>query len=323
MRSFATALLALSLCSSARAMTFSVQAAIDAAAEGEVVMLGPGTFDEDIDFKGKAITVMGVGPESVLRGTGTGPVVTFASGEGTDSVLASLTVTGGLADRGGGIFIQGSSPTIVGTVVRENRARQQGSGIYLEASSALVYNNLVILNGHAGGDPHSIEIQAASPQVVNNTIAAGDSNGLILRGSSAAVVMNNIIVQNGSRVAGDRRGRGICDFSGGRAVIHYNLFHRNRVAALLTDGEDFRHVRRAQLRIGPPRLIGNRDGRPEFRRPLARRAEDVAAEDFTLSAGRARARDGGNPDPAFNDADGTPNDIGFTGGPLAPAWLVP
>jgi hypothetical protein len=299
----------------------SVQAAIDAAAPGDVVLLAAGTHAGDIDFAGKAITVAGEGPGSILRGSGTGPVVSFTTGEGATSVLANLTVTGGLAERGGGIHVAGASPTIVGNVIIANRARTQGSGVYVEASSAALRNNLIAFNATAGGDPHSVEIQAAAPSIINNTIAHGDSNGLILRDASAAIVMNNIIAYNGSRVEGDRRGRGICDFSGGLAVIHYNLFHRNRVGALLTNGTDFRRIRRAEREIGLPRLLGNLDGRPGFRNRRARAADEVSPDDFTLVED-GRATDAGNPDPAFDDLDGTRSDLGFTGGPLAPAWLA-
>jgi parallel beta-helix repeat protein len=301
----------------------SVQEAIDVAAPGDVVLLSAGTYTGSIDFAGKAVTVAGVGPDSVVRGSGTGPVVSFATGEGASSVLANLTVTGGLADRGGGIYVAGASPTIVGNVISGNRARMQGSGVYLEASSATLQNNLIVSNGTAGGDPHTIEIQAAAPTIVNNTIVRGDSNGLILRGPSPAVVMNNIIAFNGARIDGDRRGRGICDFSGGLAVIHYNLFYRNRVGALLTNGTDFRRIRRAEREIGLPRLVGNVDGRPEFHNRRASTTAEVRADDFILArSGTHRATDAGNPDPAFDDPDGTRNDIGFTGGPLAPAWLA-
>src|SRR5260221_8859785 len=71
----------------------SIQAAIDAADDGDVISVSAGTFVEDIDFRGKAITVVGVGADSVLHGTGSGPVVTIANGEGSDSVLDSLLVT--------------------------------------------------------------------------------------------------------------------------------------------------------------------------------------------------------------------------------------
>jgi hypothetical protein len=133
--------------------------------------------------------------------------------------------------------------------------------------------------------------------------------------------MNNVLAMNGSVVAGSRRGRGICDFSGGTATIHYNLFWRNRVAALLTDGTDFRGIRRAEALIGPPRLLGNVGGRPGFQiRRLPATLDDFDADGFALRP-LARARDAGSPAPELADVDATRNDVGFTGGPFAPSWL--
>jgi hypothetical protein len=299
----------------------SVQAAIDLAQDGDTVAVAAGEYPEDIDFHGKAIIVVGSGPSSVLRGSGGGPVVTFDEGETAASVLDSFTITGGHAARGGGILISGASPTILRNIVRDNRASAQGSGVYVEASTAELRNNLIVYNGTSLGDPHGVEIVSASPSIINNTIAKTDSNGLILRGSSAALVMNNVIANNGSRTReGGRRGRGICDFSGGLARIQYNLFHRNRVAALLANGTDFRRIRGAENEIAPPRLFGNVDGPARFpRRPRKESEEATIPDDFTLrQSGSSRAIDAGNPDPAFNDADGSRNDIGFTGGPFAP-----
>jgi hypothetical protein len=297
----------------------SIQAAIDAAAPGDVLSVAAGEFNEDLDFRGKAVAVIGSGPDTIVRGTGGGPVVTFAAGEGPASVLDSVTVTGGVAARGGGIRIAGASPTVRRSIIVGNRAVARGSGVYLEASTAALFNNLIVYNGTAGGDPHGVEIENASPLIVNNTIARGDSNGLIVRGASSPLIANNVIAYNGAVIEGERRGRGICDFSGGQARIRYNVFHKNRVAALLTDGRDFRRMRGAQRQIAPPRLEGNLDGSPLPRRP--RRDLDAVAlpGDFLPSTtGRARAIDAGDPDPAYNDLDGTRNDAGFTGGPYAP-----
>jgi hypothetical protein len=294
----------------------SIQAAIDAASDGDVIAVGTGEFNEEIDFTGKAIMVVGTGPDSVIHGTGNGPVVTFASGESPQSVLDSFTITGGVAERGGGIYIAGSSPTILRTLIVANRALSQGSGVYIRASEAQLYNNLVALNRSAGGDPHSIEIQDAAPRLINNTIVRGDSNGIILRGVSPAVIMNNIIAFNGSRSAAGRRGRGICDFSGGTATIHYNVFSRNVIAAVLTDGADYRRVRDVQNATGSPRFEGNLDGLPGFRRTRPTQSGTVRVEDFALRR-NARAVDAGVLLPEFYDLDGTRNDVGFTGGPYA------
>ena len=288
----------------------SIQAALDAADPGDVVTVQAGTFVENLDFHGKAVTVVGRGPASVLLGTGNGPVVRFVSGETAASVLDSFTITGGAASAGGGILIDRASPTILRNVVTGNRASGQGSGIaVLGPASPQILNNLLSYNTNldGAGDPHTIQVLGATPAIVNNTIVEGDSNGILLNGtaSAATIVMNNVIALNGTPGAG--RGRGICDFSGG-AVIQYNTFFRNVVAALLTRSGQYRRVRAAERAFADPAVHDNTDRSPRF--------VDRKRGDFRLRA-KSPALHAGNPDAAFANRDGTRNTMGYTGGPLA------
>lgn len=306
-----------------------IQAAIDAAAEGDVIAVAPGVYRESLDFRGKAVTVVGKGPETIVDAEGAGTVVRFASGEGNRSILDSLLLRGGAANLGGGIYVRDASPTIVRNVIFDNRAVGGGSGIFVDGAAAapLLYNNLIAYNRSSGGDPHSLEIVGgAGPIVVNNTIVRGDSNGIIVRGPSAPRIVNNIIAFNGSFDSG-ARGRGICDFSiGGRAVIAFNDFRRNRVAALLRGGNDWRRVTRFQ-RLNPeePNVRDNVDGRPGFPSRPPRTAAAAALDDFRPITGDLRAAviDAGDPSPLCVDVDGTRNDIGFTGGPFESAGIYP
>jgi nitrous oxidase accessory protein NosD len=302
----------------------TLQAAIDAAGDGDEVHAAPGVYTERIDFRGKAIAVVGSGPASVLDGAGAGPVVTFASGEGPASILDSFTVTGGDAPMGGGVLIVDASPTVRRNVIRENAAAMRGSGIYVEGAGAAPYlhNNLVVYNRHSVADPHAIQVSNASPRIVNNTIVRNDSNGILLAGAGVATVVGNVLAWNGSVVRDfGPRGRGICDFTTG-AVVRYNSFFRNRVAALLRGGVDYRRIGVAEETLADPDLAGNLDGNPRLaRRRPPRRAEDAVPAMFSPSASIASPlRNAGDPDPAANDADGTRNTIGHTGGPFGVAF---
>lgn len=305
----------------------TIQAAIDAAPQGAIVLVGPGLYVENIDFLGKAVRLEGAGPDSILDGAGLGPVVRFVNGEGPFSVIDSFTIRGGLANTGGGIEIRDSSPTVLRNVIVGNSARGVGSGIYIAGlgSAPDILNNLLVFNtGVDGGDPHTIQVDDASPAIVNNTIVRNDSNAILTSGRGAPDIRNNILARNGSRTAGGGvKGRGICDFARA-STIQYNLFYRNARAALLTASTDFRLVTRAEETLGRPRLAFNLDAAPRFpSRGIPRSIESSMRERFVPGADPerpSRAVGAGDPDPAYADIGGARNTIGFTGGPWAPIF---
>src|SRR5262249_3424302 len=106
----------------------TIQSAIDDTTNGDTVLVAPGTYSEHIDFKGKAITVTSEsGPQVTIIDAGNADsVIFFISGEGRDSVLNGFTVQNGRRIQGfaegGGIRIQGSSPTITNNKITNNHA---------------------------------------------------------------------------------------------------------------------------------------------------------------------------------------------------------
>ena len=142
----------------------TIQEAIDAAAEGDTVLVAPGVYrgdgNRDIDFQGKAITVRSAGgPRTCIidsEGAYGEPHrgFYFQNGEESDSVLEGFTITGGAQydSAGGGIRCRSSSPSIRGCVVVGNEA-QVGGGISLARSNAVVSNCLIVGNAarHATG----------------------------------------------------------------------------------------------------------------------------------------------------------------------------
>src|SRR5215204_3665661 len=95
----------------------TIQHAIDAAAAGDTILVSPGTYIENITFRGKPITVaseQGAGV-TIIDGNRAGSVVTFASGESRNAVLTGFTVRNGANSfSGGGVLIQNSAPSIIG-----------------------------------------------------------------------------------------------------------------------------------------------------------------------------------------------------------------
>src|SRR5438445_404489 len=133
----------------------TIQAAINAASNGDTVLVSPGIYVENINFNGKAITVTSSGGPSVtiIDGGQNGSVVTFDSGETTSSGLNGVTIRNGYASyngsydsgRGGGIQIINSSPTVTGNVISNNSALC-GMGIYVDGGSSVIKNNTISNN---------------------------------------------------------------------------------------------------------------------------------------------------------------------------------
>ncbi len=75
----------------------TIQGAINVASKGDEIIVAPGTYNEQINFLGQAITLRGAeGPGStIIDALGDGTVVTYASGEGRDTMLTGFTITGG------------------------------------------------------------------------------------------------------------------------------------------------------------------------------------------------------------------------------------
>src|SRR5207249_688569 len=133
----------------------TIQAAINAASNGDTVLVAPGTYRENINFMGKAITVTSSGGPSVttIDGGAAGSVVMFRTNEGRNSVLSRFTVTNGSANGvpswdGGGIYISYASPTVSGNVITQNGPC--GGGIAAYSSSALIQGNTITNNGEHG-----------------------------------------------------------------------------------------------------------------------------------------------------------------------------
>ncbi len=122
----------------------TIAAAISASSDGDVIAIAAGTYYEaNLSPGGKAITIQGT-----LNGDGTlattidaqqaGSVIKMNSYESIGTVIKDLKITGGDANRGGGIYCSFSNPTITDCEIASNTANEWGGGIYCAGSSPAI-----------------------------------------------------------------------------------------------------------------------------------------------------------------------------------------
>jgi parallel beta-helix repeat protein len=223
----------------------TIQAAINAAKNGDTVLVAPGTYFENINFGGKAITVKSSGGNKVtiIDGGHANSVVTFDTGEGRKSVLHGFTIQNGdggasSSYEGGGIRIFNASPTVTGNIVTNNVACGDGGGIAVEFSSALVQGNIISNNSQSGcsGGTGGAGINvggAGSAQIIGNTIenntwGSGNGGGIALFAAGTPTLKNNIIRGNvATGVSPAAQGGGISIVNDSDAIIVQNLIYNN------------------------------------------------------------------------------------------------
>ncbi|HON92460.1 MAG TPA: right-handed parallel beta-helix repeat-containing protein [Sedimentisphaerales bacterium] len=203
----------------------SIQLGIEAAVDGDTVLVAPGVYYETINFTGKAITVTSTDPNdrgivgyTIINADGDGSAVTFENGETSASVLTGFTITGGFGTLndsleggdnifwGGGIYCLRASPTITKNVIAGNRGPvmlgntnadsrvSYGGGIACIESNATITHNVIRNNvGFAAG---GLMLYIGQAFIANNIIhdnSAYVGGGVCLIGGT---LLNNTIVGN-------------------------------------------------------------------------------------------------------------------------------
>jgi len=155
----------------------TIQSAIDVSVNGDVVQVASGSYGENIDFLGKAITVIGAGAGTTeITGADLeGSVVRFANGEGLDSVLEGFSIREGrgelVADPvfgyqscGGGVIVLQSDPSIRFCVIESN-ACWGGAGMCNVGASPDVIGCTFHGNVSEGNGGGMYNLDAAKPHI--------------------------------------------------------------------------------------------------------------------------------------------------------------
>jgi hypothetical protein len=191
----------------------SIQACISASSNRDTCLVRSGTYREKIRFLGKAITVKSsAGPEKTfIDGQAQdpdkrGPVVTFDSNEGRDSVLQGFTITngfapgGGAVEHGGGIRMLAAGPTVRDCILAANQAEGDGGGIYcLSYGSQPKIENVIFRGNTAGAQGGALCTVYGAPHLVNCLIfdnEAAEGGALAARYGAALTLTGCTVAEN-------------------------------------------------------------------------------------------------------------------------------
>jgi len=191
----------------------TIQDAIDGSQDGDTIIVRAGTYRENIDYYGKAITLTSEdGPAvTVIDGSDVKSVVSFHRGEGRDSVLSGFTITNGQGNRifspdehrGGGIYCVAAA-TITGNIITENYLPYgSGGGIYCKGDALIEDNEISSNSANFGG---GIRLGSNNPIVSGNYISGnfvygtyqlyGAGGGGIYCSSGKPTITGNLIQDN-------------------------------------------------------------------------------------------------------------------------------
>ncbi len=216
----------------------SIQAAIDEAVDGDVILAFPGTYGA-IDFDGKDLVVRAIGGPGLttIDATGSGgPAVTFADHEPATALLHGFEITGGegrlddgfavvmgggiyvakragprisgnvilgnTAAAGAGVAVTGGSPHIYGNVIQQNTATQGAGGIVVQSPVGVLDTTVIACNqirGNTGGGIGGVFV-GGDVAITNNVVHGntGERGGLWIVSTGSGILHNNTITTNTS-----------------------------------------------------------------------------------------------------------------------------
>jgi hypothetical protein len=191
-----------------------VQEGIDAASEGDTVLVVEGTYYENVEFRGPNIVLTSKNPEdssirnaTIIDGNHAGTVVQFSGEEDETCVVTGFTIRNG--DNpfgGGGISVGSGSPATRATIEKNLITGNQGvygAGVF--GCAGVVQDNFIIGNSasyYGGG------LCSCSGTIQDNTISGNSAAGGGGLAWCDGAIKRNAIANNGALAGG---GLLVCD----------------------------------------------------------------------------------------------------------------
>jgi parallel beta-helix repeat protein len=201
----------------------TIQLGINAAVNGDTVLVSPGTYNESLTIASKDIVVISTGGPAVtvIDSHRTNRVATLTGSMGRSTRLDGFTLRNG----NGGVLVNGPSATIANNIIITNANNLRGMGMDIEFSSPLVISNTITGNfvssgsGQQGGGIYVGG--AAAAEIVHNVISNNSPGGITLFAAGTPILRENVITANTS-------GNGISLLNYADALIINNVIANNR-----------------------------------------------------------------------------------------------
>ncbi len=172
----------------------TIQSAIEDSNNGDIIIVSPGIYIENINFLGKNISVTSTEPENpdvtaatIIDGNNASSTVTFKNNESNEAILAGFTITGGNGQNsaifgstsycGAGIYCYNASPTIKNNIISDNYGKMNinsniisyGGGICCLQSNAIITRNIIKNNSAFVGA--GVMTYIGNPIISNNIVS--------------------------------------------------------------------------------------------------------------------------------------------------------
>lgn len=203
----------------------TIQGAIDAANDGDIIVVNKGIYYENICFRGKNIVLQSEEPENpettketVIDGGRKGPVISFRNGEGSNAELRGFTIKGGKGD------LQRLTNLAETDTSQAKELLFLGGGILISAnSSPRIENNYIMENESDFGG--GIAVLSAQPAIINNEFSNNEAafygGAIYIVESPSLTIENNVFKEN--IVPDNREAKNIWPIDD--QILNNNTFH--------------------------------------------------------------------------------------------------
>gem|GEM_PF-4778027 len=219
---------------------------------------------EASSVRANSIAIRGEGSVSINGNNATAPVLKINMPSNVPVTIENLTITGGKANYGAGLYIEGESNVTLGkgAVLSGNKSSASGAGVYVIGTSATKYPTLTILSGAKITDNHDsgsgcgvcildyAKVIMAGGELSNNTCNTAN-------GGSVHLYSHGSFTMKGGTISGNSAARGAavyvssdCNFEMTGGIISENTANNGGAVYVASSGESH-----GEFHIGANALI--------------------------------------------------------------------